>query len=317
MANPTLLNVAQVQGNTKNVVYTQDLAKKSGLLKTMWWQKANGGLKHYYQKAINLPMGEFRPVNAGINVTDVECETGSLDLLGFEAMHQADRDIVDKYPGGLEQYIADKAPGYMYGLGQNFTRQMLYGTANDKGGFEGLRQLAFKNNKVIPTFETATGTGFTSIYAVRWGLDELSGLYDETAMQESLIKIEKLNKGEWFYKSVNYKEYPVYQFSFHGYFGLQSLTPSNVACLYGIKDEDNHHPSPDDIDQLLDLVFAETDGSTFLYMNREAKRLLSRLKNEKLQLLSYANDYGTQLDTWNGIPLILEDNISHTENFGL
>ncbi len=312
MQNPTLLCIAQARGNQKNVVYTQDLAKKSGILKTMWWQKSNAGLKHNYQKAASLPGGEFRMINDGVVPSDITTESGTIDLMALEALHQSDRDIVDKYPGGLKQYIADKSPGYLYGLGKTFSKQLIYGTDADNAGFTGLRQVAIDNENVLSTGSTDNSYDHASILAVRWAVDECTGLYDDVMMNESLIKIDKSNGGKWFYKSMGGKEYPVYQFSYHGFFGLEVLSKSNVGLIRGVREND-FNPKADQIDQLLENILAETDGSTFLYMNRKTRRLLSKLKNEKLQLTAYDTDFGLMLDTWNGIPIIIEDNMTSTE----
>lgn len=318
MNNPTLLSLAQASGQQKNLVYTHDLAKKSGILKTMWWQKANSGLKHFYQKATALPSGEFRGINGGVTPENVESESGVTDLMCLEAMHQVDRDLIDKYPDGLPRYIADKSPGYLFGLGQTFSRQMIYGTAANSGGFVGLQQVAKQYGQVMTTAESGSGNDYASIMAVRWALDECSGLYDEEALvNQGLVRIVKANQGEWFYKSNNGREYPIYQFSYHGYFGVQVLSSNNVAVLTGIKDANGYRPTADKIDLLLDAVLAETDGSTFLYMNRRARRLLSTLKQDKMQTGVYDTEFGLLLDTWNGVPIVVEDNLAQNEAFTL
>lgn len=313
MNNPTLLTIAQKSSNQNNLTYSADLTKKSGILKTMWWQKANSGLKHRWQMATDLPNGEFRQINSGISPADVVSQSGTTDLMCLESMHQADRDIIDNYPGGLKQYIADKSAGFLYGMGANFSRQLIYGTENENSGFTGLKQKAEETGNIIELSTGETGNDFTSIIAVRWAVDECSGLFDSESIEKGLVNINLQNEGKWLYKTINNREYPVYQFSYHGWFGMQAVGNNNVAVINGIKDTTNGCPKADDIDKLLDMVLAETDGSTFLYMNRKAKRLLNKLKNEKIQLASFDTDWGSKLDSWNGVPIIVDDNILSTE----
>jgi hypothetical protein len=50
-----------------------------------------------------------------------------------------------------------------------------------------------------------------------------------------------------------------------------------------------------------------------LYGNTTARRLLYKLKNSKMDMMPNSFGYDNRIDSWNGIPFMIEDNILDTE----
>ena len=317
MGNPTLLQVAKSYRSATGIIITQDLIKKSGILQTMYFVKSSNGAYDIADVAATLPSGEFRKINAGITPSDMDSEMLQIDLFPFSALHQVDKAIAEKYKGGLNQYIKDKSPGYAEGLGQGFAAQCIYGWGSDANGFEGLRQIAIKNSKVVDTYSSGTGNTYSCILAVKWDRNVCTGLFDETDMKAGKIfvpVIENNGKVVWVADPNDAtKKKPVYQFATESFFGMKVLSISNVAVLLGVENVTNYKPTAADLDAILDMVKAEEDGSTFLYMNRTSRGLIDDLKTEKLQLGAKDTEFEARLKTFHGIPIMIDENITQTE----
>lgn len=319
MSHATLLKLASAYQVPNQSAIIDSLVRESGILKTMPFQKASHGLYHKYKVKSGLPGGGFRTVNGAIVPHTTTEEIRQTDLKILTDIQQEDKALCESYPGGVEKYFSDEMPAFIEGLGQTAAKQMIYGTDatfGDDEGFTGLRQHAVSNGKTI-ALGGASGSR-TTIIAVRWKPGVCTGLFNESAFSAgNLISVKPLNNGNPVMVVTNTTTgavRPVYQALYEAYLGLLVADTANVAAVTQIQDATGKKPTASTIDKLIDLVNG-TAGDTVLYMNRVSRRLLWELKDSKMTggVTPADSDYRTAFEAWNGIPIVLEENISASE----
>lgn len=293
------------------------LVNASGILQTAIAQPASHNAWHMGKKVSSLPSGTF--INPGGSVTDstVDDEIVQTDLKLMRAVQSEPKEIVESYPGGMSAFFKNQSPAFIEGLGQTASKQLIYGidsTFGNVSGFRGLHQIARDNSKVIQA-GGATGSR-TTIFAVRWKQDVCSILFNGQMMSAGeFIKFMYLNNAQPVTEVTNTTtgaKKLVYQGVYEAYMSLLALDSKNVAAYTQIQDATDDRPTATNMDLLLDYVNADPTN-TFLYANRTGRRLLWMLNDSKMQTMPAGNAYDTRIEIWNGIPVILEENILSTE----
>ncbi len=316
MQQATLIKLAAAHSLPDQKSIIDSLVNESGLLRTMPFQKASHGLFHKYKVKTELPSGGFRNVNGSITPHSTNEEVKQIDLKILTDIQQEDKAICEAYPGGVKKYFADELPAFVEGLGQTAAKQFIYGTdhVGSEDGFKGLRQYAQQFGNEIK-LGGSTGNS-TSILVVRWKKGVCSGLYNEQAFSRGqLITIKPMNNGNPVMlpsDAATGSMKPVYQALYESYLGLLVADKKCTGMISEICEAESKKPTSGQIDQLIDLVNGSAND-TFIYLNRASRRLLWELKNSKMQTAPSDRNYSTSIELWNGIPLVLEENITSNE----
>jgi len=105
---------------------------------------------------------------------------------------------------------------------------------------------------------------------------------------------------------------PVYQVMYQMMLALQAGSYYSVHRIIGV-DSGSNAPTAAEIDTLVDLVKGDS-ANTILYTSRLGKRAMQTLKATKFFTQAVQDqNMNTMLDFWNGIPVIVSDNILETE----
>lgn len=314
---PTLKEVAETRFREKNgVVVTQDLMRKSGLLRTMNFEQSSHGKQDKWDKFRKLPSGAWRQVNAGFANTEGSSLAGTIDLHPFGGIETADVLIADDEPGGITAYARRKAPGYVEGYGQKMAASLIYGTAVDGNAPMGLRQYAITNGRATPVYGSGTGSDYTCIIAVKWDPMGFTGLYNQENFSDGLFTPQILNGGQpKTITDADGNKFLGYEMSIQAMFGLKMLTPSNIAILTGVKNVNNYRPTASQIDDLLSSIQASAnDGRSFVYMRGSMARMLGNLRGDPVAAAQDGGKVVRAITDWDGVPFIVDDNITQTEN---
>lgn len=158
----------------------------------------------------------------------------------------------------------------------------------------------------------AGGSGSTnySIVIAKFEQGNLSGLYDPNGFGRGMLfDMQAINGGELYYL----QDYPGvlgYGMRLKSYFGVLTANPRNTSTIVNIDLTDDGgeftaFPTAMQIDDALDAVRAAVGGNTVIYSH---PRVISALRNtfklDRLQLQTEDRNFDTQIDAWNGIPLI-------------
>jgi len=313
---PTLIDIASRSKSKTNQKLTSDLIKRSGLLRTMIFSKASHSENGYDLEMVsdNVVEASFRAFGAGISSSNPQAHTVRHELRPFTVEHEIDQAYINTYNGGLAQYLKDKAAQFAEGAGQALARQYIYGESEI--GFEGLRQIAIKNNNktgVTVCFKpsgTAASSGTTSIYCVRWDPVEMCGLYKDGAFQKGAFKIKVQNGGR---PVKNSNGVWVYQFMVETYLTLKNLSNINVSMVYNLKDASGFYPTLALMRKAKRAVRGARDN-TYFYVNSTGQGLIDDNVSTTIYRDPNDTEAARELETVSGIRIVIDDNISSDED---
>lgn len=295
-----------------------NLEKESGFLRTAAAFKSSHGTYHKYKEYNELPTFSVVAPGASSVGTSASSDVKQTDLKIIRAIQDEPADIVDTYPNGKAAYFDDQLPAFLEGFGQALSKAVFYGTNSTFGysaGFKGFHQYAKAYGNVVQ-MAGATGSR-TSIFAVKFKQGVSGLLLNSEVMngERQFLNIDVMNGGNAVMNTTdttkNAKQ-KVYQVDYSSSIGLLSASSYDVAAITQIQDDTNDKPTASGMDQILDMVKADSTN-TVIYCNRTARRLLYELKNGKMEMIPGDGEYRTQIEGWNGIPLVLDENIFDTE----
>ena len=330
MANATLRRVVTEIASQDEAIM-KSLEKKSGILRSALADEASHGHFHKYKVVDALP--SFSWYSAGGSLTDstVNDNVLQLDLKNVGALQSEPKEVAETYPGGVGPFFAKQAPAFLESFGQAASDGLIYGfdaTFGNVSGIKGMHQYVNDavrtdglNSNVNYINETGTSGSTTSIFAVSWDSASCKVVFDgqATRNQGRFLEVLQMNDGQPLAEvtsTTTGAKKMIYQVLYTARLGLQSASFYDIAAYRRIQDASSDKPTAANMDLLLDLVHADP-MSTVLYMNRTSKRLLAELKDSKLSTYVIDKDYSTAVDLWNGIPIMIDDNILDTETTGL
>lgn len=321
MANQTLRDLVVSYAGKSATVETvlSHLLKKSGILKTAQAIPANYNIYHKYAKVDALPSFSVGGLNQDLTSETAHSNLLTQQLASVDAIQTQYKKQLDNYPGGPRKFFEDQYLPFIAAWGQAASKSIVYGTSGlgNVGGTIGLHQIAAAYGNVI--VETGTSGSTTSIFAVKYDPQTCGILFNpQTAASGNLLSVKPILGGQPYSEVINdggsdQSQKMVYGVSYESSIGFLSASKYDVAAYTRIQDDTGDVPVADNVDELIDMVHGD-EGSTFLYCNRTARRLLRRLKDSKLELGVMDKNYDVRIDYWNGIPLVTDDNILNTES---
>lgn len=292
----------------------ENLVKKSGILKTALAIPSSNGTFHKYKMLDDLPTGTVRTIGGGV-VAQVTSKTPiQLDLKEIYSVCEEDATIVEET--GIQSYFMEEMPIFTEGMGQTVAKLMIYGNDPTFGladGPLGFHQIAKASGNLV---QKGGDTGSrTTIFVVKYrpGRAGCGLVYNDKIMQAGeIVKARLVNNGNRIVENVSGTQYPKYKMDFTSYFAFLSGSNYDVAAITQIQDATDDRPTAADIDTIIDMVKG-TAEDTFIYSSRTGKRLGGMLKDSKLQLGAFDDNYRTRIDFWDGIPWVVDENIRDDE----
>ena len=317
MANATLRKLVVEYGGEGLVDIMSHLQKKSGFLQTALAIPANGSWYHKYKRVNALPSWSFNEVNGGVTDQTVNSDLLQLDVKTLKAIMSEDDIICKNWPTGVRGYFEDNYPKFAEALGQKISASVFYGTNStfgDVSGFLGIHELAKSRSKVV--YQASGATGYrTSIIAVKFDPTACGLVFNPkvVADTQSFMSVDVLNNGNVVAEVTNTTtgaKKAVYQCLYEAAVAFLSATSYDVATITQL--DSSHLPTAPYMDLLLDTVKANVDD-TIIYTSRAGRRWIRTLKTTALQMGVMDKDYNIQVDFWNGVPIVLDENISEVE----
>ena len=300
-----------------------DLERESGIIRTATAVPASNNLWHKYKKLKALPTVAVIKLDGETTPQSSDFTVEQSDLSLFVAHQSEPARIAENYPGGVRAYFENERPGFSESFGQTISTQAVYGNytafAGSLSGFPGFHQIARDSQNIVARMAGDTGSR-TSIFAVKWKPTTMALLVNPLmAANGKLMKVKVLNNGQPVLMTTNtttHAQQLVYQVIYELMLGMFSATDLTVSAITQIQDATSDKPTASNMDKLVDQIKGNSTN-TVIYCNRTSKRLLGELKDSKLTTLVTDKVYSTTVDFWNGIPLIVDDNILDTETTAL
>lgn len=320
MAKQTLQYLA-TQWSAAQQMFIDNLTKSAGILRTASVGYANNGLFHKYNFATALPTASIRSINGSVTPTTTTFDLKQLDLKELITLETVDATLAKGDPSGPDGYMNKVAPGHMESLAQAAEKSIVYGLNGTYGavdGFKGFHDLAkeAETARSLSVIDAGGTSNTTSIFAVHWkpevcqlvipsGIAAGGDLVVSTVMNNGQVTLMVTNTGTG-------AQMPVYQVMYQMMLALQAGSYYSVHRIIGV-DSGSNAPTAAEIDTLVDLVKGDS-ANTILYTSRLGKRAMQTLKATKFFTQAVQDqNMNTMLDFWNGIPVIVSDNILETE----
>jgi len=312
----TVRDIIQAK-NQKDAPILYHLQKQSGLMATAQARLANDGIKHTYTKIKELPALTSTLLDGSVAPTVTNKNNYSVNLSLQQAYEIIPVNVVnnEQYPGGIQGYAREAIATYNESFSQTGAKSIFYGndtTFGDGTYSAGLHQYAKAYGNVI---QAGGDTGSrTTIFAVSWDPRWCTTLYNEMDINQGrMMNVDTFGGSPRMVKDNTTTKAAIYGYELHmqGYLGFVSSTKYDVAAYTQLQDAADDRPTATNLDKLLDYVKA--GPNTFLYMSRNARRMVEQLADAKYQRGNGDNNYDTRLDYWNGVPIVIDENISDVE----
>ena len=285
-----------------------DLINASGILRTGMSFGSSTGKFHKYTKTSALPTASVRSIGGSYTDQTVDGEIHQLDLKMIGIVQSEDTAICDEI--GVSNYFKQNRPAIMEALGQKMAAGIFYGinsSYGDTAGFIGLNDIADANGS---DFYTAAGgtTNTTEIYVVKFKKNVNGIVFNsKTIGAGDLVKTTRMNNGGAVleYTGSGTKK-PVYQILYETDIAYLAASKYSVHVIYGV--DATALPTTSIMNNAIDSVKA--DENTFIYTSRLGRRALWTLKDSNMYAVG--NNMDTRIETWNGIRVILDENINET-----
>ena len=257
-------------------------------------------------------------MNIGGSQTDttVDDELVQIDLRTLGTIQSEPASICENWPTGVRGYFKEHRS--MLKRLDKISVSVFYGTNStfgDVSGFRGLHE--FESLWQVIQRGGATGSR-VSIIAVKFNPASCGLLYNPNYVNEGFLQIQHLNDAKPIAEvtnTTNGAKKLVYQAVYQSSLAFLSSSAYDVAAMTQI--DSTHLPTAPLMDELIDMVRGSADGRTILFCNRVARRHIRTLKTTALEMGPMDMDYNIQVDRWNGVPIVLDDNLSTAETIAI
>lgn len=270
------------------------------ILRDLPMEPSSHGLWNIYESMKDIPGGDLVDLDAPLPKVSAESELKQTDLSIIGGEMEVGEDTARKL-GGPVSYFAKKATPVLRKTGMSAERSLLY---------DNFRAFAIRNGNI----QSAGGTGTRnySILCVHYVPGEITGVYDPAGFGNGkTFDLTPIAGGE-LYKNAEGRL--VYGMRLKTYFGVQLANPDYVSAIVNCDiDSDTSSartfPTMRQMDKL--LIDARAGQNTFIFCHPAVKAYLgTTCKLEHMTLVS-GNGFSTQIDAWNGVPIITSFNFDN------
>lgn len=270
------------------------------ILRDLPMEPSSHGLWNIYESMKDVTGGDLVDLDAPLPKVSAESELKQTDLSIIGGEMEVGEDTARKL-GGPVSYFAKKATPVLRKTGMSAERSLLY---------DNFRAFAIRNGNV----QSAGGTGTKnySILCVHYVPGEITGVYDPAGFGNGkTFDLSPIAGGE-LYKNAEGRL--VYGMRLKTYFGVQLANPDYVSAIVNCDiDSDSTSartfPTMRQMDKL--LIDARAGQNTFIFCHPAVKAYLgTTCKLEHMTLVS-GNGFSTQIDAWNGVPIITSFNFDN------
>lgn len=265
------------------------------ILRDLPMEPSSHGLWNIYESMKDITGGDLVDLDAPLPKVSAESELKQTDLSIIGGEMEVGEDTARKL-GGPVSYFAKKATPVLRKTGMSAERSLLY---------DNFRAFAIRNENI----QSAGGTGTRnySILCVHYVPGEITGVYDPAGFGNGkTFDLTPIAGGE-LYKNAEGRL--VYGMRLKTYFGVQLANPDYVSAIDSDTSSARTFPTMRQMDKL--LIDARAGQNTFIFCHPAVKAYLgTTCKLEHMTLVS-GNGFSTQIDAWNGVPIITSFNFDN------
>lgn len=307
---PSLIELASKNTSDAATVLAQELVKRSDLLKILQWRSILG-VQLTSQKITARPATAPRGFNQGTPVKKIGRSNVTWKTAIFEERSEVDKALAEANPstaGGVDGFRQDEDIQFLRALALSYESAAFNGDQNiDPNSFNGIN--TFADDLALDNVVGAGGAvadSQTSIYMVSIDMDGLMGLYNEnSAPTPQMIDMGLVDDAE----DVDGNKFLAYRSVFHWMPGLR-INQMGAGRIANI--ETGITPA-DLLEFMEDLATDMKSPPMAIIMNRKAKKIVNKVKTDQLQTEVDSTILNRLVDTWNGLPILLSDQILNNQ----
>ena len=308
----TITNLINKYNAGSAQMISNTILKSNGLIMYGTYYEANKQLAHTYNVYTALPTAGVASLGDGVAASNVTASNTTLSLTPFNANYAWSQNYVGTDVSG---FMSRQLPLYLSAVGQAQEKAYIYGTSSQgisAYSGTGLHQYCTANNTRV-NLSTATGSIHSTIFAIRFSpMEDMDG---------AAIVVDPLSAGAGVWYTNDYWQDLIRVNGSTGPFSGYELQVSNnsamilpgtnnVACISGING--STVPTVTQIDDMLNAV--KFDSNTIILVNRKTWAIINKIgKADNIQMVPNEFGYSDLLATWNGVPIIVDDNLLSTQ----
>lgn len=327
MPNLTLMDVVRrVAPNGQLLDVAEILTETNAILEDMTFKECNSGMVNKAAIRTGIPHGTWRKLYGGVQPEKSTTEQIQ-DACGMlETYSEIDKALYDMSPNKA-QFLLDESRAFLEGMSQTMAQTLIYGDVSKKEAFEGFASRynaygSMLNNKVSAhnvINGNGQGSNNTSIYLVRWGDRQITGLYP----QGSKAGLQQDDRGQVTVTKSDGSMYEALRSHFKWDCGLGIHDWRFCVRIANIDAEklDSAGEAVYDganlirlLTQALHRLPHNSTGKTAIYCNEVVSTALDLLAQNKFNVQLSNGEYaGKQVTMFRGIPIRRVDAILNTE----
>lgn len=311
----TLVDLAQRMNGTELLDVAKTLSEINPLMDIMYFQEANQAFAHKGLRELSRPTGTWTDLNDGI-----DAEADSTEPFVEEIGFLESRSVVDKrlaaLSGNPAKYRAQRDQSHLAGMLANLGDKFFYGNRAVDNAFDGLATRY--SDTTFGNFISGGGSGGTesSIWVIQPGPMKVTFIYPKSH-QKAGIDSEDL--GSQIVNGKNSKAMRAWVTWHQIHLGLAIYDHRCVQRVANIESTGTTNiVDPDDvIDALVKMPEMARTDNTYILMNRTIFAQFKKNVKDRVNVnFSAENPYGgtRRQITFDGIPIIVTDSITNTEN---
>lgn len=309
MANQTLLDLAKKSGNSIAIV--ESMIQSNPLL-TMMPTRGITGVMERYDRRIALPTVGFTGFNQGIASSKSRVEQIILETKILKGMTKCDRLLAEAYREGVNAFRLKEAASVIAAIGNAFNENCYYGaSATDQKEFDGIISIlnTVANGAVSAT--GSTGAGESSMYF--WGFNPVNAKEGRMPGVEMLLAngypIRNTDMGLQLIADADSVDFAAYVNEFVWQPGMAVYDTRSVGRLANI--DATHLPTVALINSV--LAWMHPFECQLITCNKTVFGFLQGLKGTTTSIPWASNDLFLRARYFDGIPIVIDDNITSTE----
>ena len=260
----------------------------------------------YYTRALTAPAVGFRAANDGIVQTATVREKVTCTLGILDASFAVDIAVAQVDERGYQHVLGAEAIQHLTQAMFEVESQVIYGTANDAAGFDGLAQSTSYDTTGDAMVISAGGetlAGCSSVWAIKQGPGDVEVLWGQGGVLTigDLQIIERAGSATGFF--------PAYYHHITGWAGLKVGSTYSVGRLANIDQVATHTLDDDMLSSLLALFPIGREPDYFLMSRRSRKQL----QQSRTATNATGAPAPIPLEAF-GVPIIASDAVLNTEN---
>lgn len=300
----TLLDLAIASNSNEAIQLVKASIKMKPMLAMLPWESTNG--MSFQSATGTVPVIGTSGVNQGFSTTQGTLAPADFKVAQYSATSEVDVRLADVYSLGVNAFREIHDDLILEGMLNGFSSDMFYANQNtDANDFYGMsRYMNTIDGETVVDGGSASANVQTSLYFVKFGIQGVSGIYNAqaspfpTTRDLGSIKVDAPDGNG---------KMSAYATDFDWKAGIK-VNEAGIGRVANINVSGNITPAK------MDLVNTYMkNGADAIFCSRKGKTFIQTLQTTPLETMVLDTEMGVRVQTFQGLPIFIDDSIVNTE----